>query len=53
MSGTRRFTNLKRLARNIRDTLGTEATADTKKITISCLRITELEKQDFRVNLKI
>lgn len=30
MSGTRRFTNLKRLARNIRDTLGTEATADTK-----------------------
>ena len=24
MSGTKRFTNLKRLARNIRDTLGTE-----------------------------
>ena len=30
MSGTKRFTNLKRLARNIRDTLGTEDTADTK-----------------------
>ena len=30
MSGTKRFTNLKRLARNIRDTLGTEDAADTK-----------------------
>ena len=30
MSGTKRFTNLKRLARNIRDTLGTEDVADTK-----------------------
>ena len=30
MSSTKRFTNLKRLARNIRDTLGTEDTADTK-----------------------
>ena len=30
MSGTKRFTNLKRLARNIRDTLGTEDTTDTK-----------------------
>lgn len=30
MSGTKRFANLKRLARNIRDTLGTENTTDTK-----------------------
>lgn len=30
MSSTKRFTNLKRLARNIRDTLGTEDAADTK-----------------------
>lgn len=30
MSSTKRFTNLKRLARNIRDTLGTEDTPDTK-----------------------
>lgn len=30
MSGTKRFTNLKRLARNIRDTLGTGDTTDTK-----------------------
>lgn len=30
MNSTKRFTNLKRLARNIRDTLGTEDTTDTK-----------------------
>lgn len=30
MSATKRFTNLKRYARNIRDTLGTENTTDTK-----------------------
>lgn len=30
MSRTKQFTNLKRLARNIRDTLGTEDTTDTK-----------------------
>lgn len=30
MSSTKRFSNLKRLARNIRDTLGTEDTPDTK-----------------------
>lgn len=30
MSGTKRFANLKRLARNIRDTLGTGDTTDTK-----------------------
>lgn len=30
MSGTKRFANLKRLARNIRDTLGTVDTTDTK-----------------------
>lgn len=30
MSGTKRFTNLKGLARNIRDTLGTADTTDTK-----------------------
>lgn len=30
MSGTKQFANLRGLARNIRNTLGTEDTADTK-----------------------
>lgn len=48
----RKYSNLKRLAQNIRNTLGTEDTSDTK-IIIFFLPIMELEKQGSQLNLKI